>query len=323
MLAKRMRAFALIFTVLALVAASCGEDDGDAGGTTAEPTGETAMEDTGTTGATGETGTAAGYCESATGGDLLSRVCEEGEIRVSTDPAYPPQSSLNEETNEYEGFDIDVATEIATRLGVEVQWETPEWTAITSGGWSDRWDMSVGSMTVTPERAEVLDFTPAYYFTPASVAVHADNTSVQDISTDLDGARVGVCGGCTYDLFLQKTLEIPGYTFDFIIDDAQIQTYNTDTTAIRDLSLGDGVRLDAVISALPTLEGAVDAGEPIKVVGDPVFYEPLAVAFDKGAPVDATSLFEAVSAIVEEMHMDGTLTDLSMEWYGTDLTQAQ
>lgn len=323
MLAKRMRAFALIFTVLALVAVSCGEDEPENGaGTTGEPTGETAME-TGSTGATGETGSAAGYCETATEGDLLSRVCEEGVIRVSTDPAYPPQSSLNEDTNEWEGFDIDVATEIANRLGVEVEWETPDWTAIISGGWSDRWDMSVGSMTVTPERAEVLDFTPAYYYTPASVAVHADNTSVQDLSTDLDGARIGVCGGCTYDFFLQKTLEIPGYTFDFIIDDAQIQTYNTDTTAIRDLTLGDGVRLDAAISALPTLEGAIDAGEPIKVVGDPVFYEPLAVAFDKGAPQDTTSLVEAVSAIVEEMHMDGTMTEYSMTWYDTDLTQAQ
>jgi polar amino acid transport system substrate-binding protein len=216
-----------------------------------------------------------------------------------------------------------VANEIASRLGVEVQWETPEWTAITSGGWSDRWDMSVGSMTVTAERDEVLFFSPAYYYTPAAVAVHADNTTVQDLTTDLDGATIGACGECTYDVWLQGNLNIPGYTFDYFVDNPVIETYNTDTTAIRDLTLGDGIRLDAVISALPTLEGAVDAGEPIKVVGDPVFFEPLAVAFDKGAPLDTASLFEAVSAIVEEMHMDGTLTDYSMTWYGTDLTQAQ
>ena len=46
-------------------------------------------------------------------------------LTVSTDPPYPPQSSLNEQTGEYEGFDIDVATEIANRLGVDVAWETP------------------------------------------------------------------------------------------------------------------------------------------------------------------------------------------------------
>ena len=57
--------------------------------------------------------------------DLLAEICEKGTLTVSTDPAYPPQSSLNEQTGEYEGFDIDVATEIANRLGVDVAWEAP------------------------------------------------------------------------------------------------------------------------------------------------------------------------------------------------------
>jgi len=299
-------ALALVFA-MALVAAACGEDeDGGANGETAA---------TGTTGATGET--------AAGGDDLLARVMEDGVIRVSTDPAYPPQSFLNDETGEYEGFDIDVATEIATRLGVDVQWEAPSWDVIIAGGWNDRWDMSVGSMTVTPERAEALWFTPAYYYTPASVAVHADNTSVQDLSTDLDGKKIGVCGGCTYDYFLQKTLEIPGYTFDFIIDDANIVTYDTDSTAVQDLTLGDGVRLDAVISSITVLQGAIDKDKPIKIVGDPVFYEPLAVAFDKSSQLDPSSLLEQVSAIVDEMHADGTLSDLSMKWFKTDYTIAQ
>jgi polar amino acid transport system substrate-binding protein len=301
---------------LALVATACGDDEG--GGTTgAEPTG---AEPTGATATGATTPTTEGGCASATEGDLLSEICAAGVIRVSTDPAYPPQSELNQETGEFEGFDIDVATEIATRLGVEVQWEEPSWELITAGGWNDRWDMSVGSMTVTTERAQVLDFSPAYYFTPASVAVHVDNTTITDTETDLDGATIGVCGGCTYDLFLQKTLDIPGYTFDFVIDDATIVTYDTDSTAIQDLSLGDGARLDAAISATPTLERAIERDRPIKIVGDPIFYEPLAVAFDRSSSLDTASLVEAVSAIIEEMHADGTLTDLSMTWYGVDLT---
>jgi len=321
MLAKRVRTALLILVTLSLVAVACGSDDGDGGetGSTTGTTTATTGTETGTTG--GTTGAAESACAGATGGDLLQRVCEEGVIRVSTDPAYPPQSELNED-GEFEGFDIDVATEIATRLGVDIQWETPEWTAITSGGWSDRWDMSVGSMTVTAERDEVLFFSPAYYFTPAAVAVHADNTTIQDVTSDLDGARIGVCGECTYDAWLQGNLNIPGYTFDYFVDNPVIETYNTDTTAIRDLTLGDGIRLDAVISALPTLEGAIDSGEPIKIVGDPVFYEPLSVAFDRGSALDATSLVAAVGSIIEEMHADGTMSDLSMTWYGTDLTVA-
>ncbi|MGH8928206.1 MAG: transporter substrate-binding domain-containing protein, partial [Acidimicrobiia bacterium] len=165
----------MTFLLIALLGSACGGSTGETAATT-------------TSGAT-ETTAAAG------GSDLLAQILADGEIAVSTDPAYPPQSELNPTTNEYEGFDIDVANEIASRLGVTVRWETPAWEAIVAGNWQDRWHMSVGSMTVTTERAEVLDFAPAYYFTPASVAVHADNTTIIDTENALDSATIGVCGG--------------------------------------------------------------------------------------------------------------------------------
>ena len=108
-------------------------------------------------------------CDSGDVDGHLAEVCEAGVIVVSTDPAYPPQSFLNDE-GEYEGFDIDVAMEIAQRLGVEVEFTDPTFDAVVAGTWSDRWDMSVGSITVTEERTEVLDFTQPYYFTPAQMA---------------------------------------------------------------------------------------------------------------------------------------------------------
>ena len=137
--------------------------------------------------------------------DLLAEICEKGVLTVSTDPAYPPQSSLNDQTGEYEGFDIDVATEIANRLGVDVAWEAPSWDVITAGSWNGRWDTTVGSMTPTNDRQEVLYFTEPYNYTPAVVVVPADDSSVTDLSTDLDGKKIGVCSGCTYDQFLTKT----------------------------------------------------------------------------------------------------------------------
>ncbi len=266
-----------------------------------------------------------GACAQADGSDdLLAEICDRGVLTVSTDPAYPPQSSLDKKTQEYVGFDIDVATEIAERLGVEVAWEAPSWDVITSGGWNDRWQMSVGSMTPTNDRQEVLHFSEPYYYTPAVVVVHEDNTSVSDVATDLDGAKIGVCSGCTYEQFLDKSLEIEGFTFDFVIDDAEISGYDTDTTALQDLSLGDGTRLDAVITSLTTAQGYVDSGKPVKIAGDPVFYEPLAVAIDKKASADPAAFVDAVDTIVGDMHDDGTLTDFSKQWYdGTDLTVQQ
>jgi len=294
-----------ILLLTALVVGACGGGDAATTTNTSADTGTTA--DPGTTAAAG-------------GDDLLAQILADGEIVVSTDPAYPPQSELNPTTNEYEGFDIDVANEIASRLGVTVRWETPAWESIVSGSWQDRWQMSVGSMTVTSERAAVLDFAPAYYYTPAAVAVHADNTTISNTETDLDGTTIGVCGGCSYDFFLQKTLEIPGYTFNFVIDDAEIVTYDTDSTAVADLAIGDGDRLDAAISSLTVFEGAIADGVPIKVVGDPIFYEPLAAAFDKSSSLDGTSLVDRVSEIVNEMHADGTMSELSMKWFGVDYT---
>ena len=95
-------------------------------------------------------------------GGLLDKVLKAGKIVMSTDPQYPPQSSLKTDGT-YEGFDIDVGTEIAKRLGVEIAFETPSWDALTAGAWAERWDFSVGSMTITSQRQEVLDFSDPYY----------------------------------------------------------------------------------------------------------------------------------------------------------------
>jgi polar amino acid transport system substrate-binding protein len=300
--------FSLIAALLALLAtllAACGDDD-SSGNASDDPGGSDE-----TTAATGD-----GACAGDVDG-LLAEVCEKGVLTVSTDPAYPPQSSLNEQTGEYEGFDIDVATEIATRLGVDVAWEAPSWDVITAGSWNGRWDTTVGSMTPTNDRQEVLYFTQPYNYTPAVVVVGADNGDVSDLSTDLDGKKIGVCAGCTYEQFLNKELAIEGYEFDFVIDDAEVSGYDTDTTALQDLANG---RLDAVITSVTTAQGYIDAGNPVQIVGDPVFYEPLAVGFDKSSDPSSESLYEAVDAIVGEMHEDGTLTGFSEEWYGLDLT---
>jgi polar amino acid transport system substrate-binding protein len=297
-------------TACALLLVGCGDAETDTSGG-----------DGGTAQAAGDENVCAGT--DATD-DLLAQICEEGVLTVSTDPAYPPQSRYVPKKDLYEGFDIDVATEIATRLGVDIAWETPSWDVITAGGWNGRWDLSVGSMTPTNDRQEVLDFSPPYYYTPAVVVVHADNDSVQDLTTDLDGKKVGVCSGCTYEQFLDKSLDIKGFTFDFVVDDPTIRGYDTDTTALQDLALGDGTRLDAAITSSTTAQGYVDEGNPVKVVGDPVFYEPLSVAMDKSSELDGATLVDAVGTIVEEMHEDGTLSELSKKWYdGLDLTVQQ
>jgi len=252
-------------------------------------------------------------------GETLDRVMKTKTLTMSSDAEYPPQSFLND-ANQMDGFDVDVGKEIAKRMGAELKIVTPSWDIITAGSWGGRWDMSVGSMTPTKKRAEVLNFPAVYYYTPAAFAVHKDS-KISSLA-EINGKVIGTCGGCTYDAYLLKDLVIdaegtPPFTYD--VTAGEIKTYETDTNAFDDLRLGDGVRLDAAFSALPTIQEAIKNGYPLKVIGKPAFYEPLSVATDKGDPD-----FDAkITAIVAEMKKDGTLKALSEKWYGVDLTNVK
>ncbi|CAB1055424.1 hypothetical protein D1BOALGB6SA_157 [Olavius sp. associated proteobacterium Delta 1] len=255
------------------------------------------------------------------GDDVLSEILAAGVIKVSTDANYAPQSFLNDK-GELEGFDISVAKEVAKRLGVKVEFVTPDWDLITAGKWGKRWDLSIGSMTPTVERMNALHFTMPYYSTPAQFAVHKDNTTIKSLK-DLAGKHIGVGTETTYDRYINKDLELVGVKIEYQDWSAgKITTYPTDANAVEDLALGDGVRIDALITAKPTVFEAMKTGCgggcPLKMLGDPVFYEVLSFALDKSRP-NSESLLKKLNEILTSMYKDGTLEDLSMQFYGQSL----
>ena len=246
-------------------------------------------------------------------GEALDRIMAAGTLKVATDANWAPQSFIND-NNEMDGFDVDVAREIAKRMGVEVEFVTPSWDIITAGRWNGRWDLSVGSMTPTLSRAEVLTFPGVYYFTPASIAVHKD--SPFETIADLNGKAVGAGTATTFELYLQHDLQIdaegvPAFEYQLT---AENKSYKDSTAAMDDLRLGDGVRLNGMVGSLPAILSAIEANYPLRVLGDPVFYEPLALAIDKGDD----ELNDKLAAMLEEMKADGTLSALSVKWYGID-----
>ena len=148
-------------------------------------------------------------CSAGGGGtaeqDMLDRIKANGVIRVATDSNYAPQSFLKPDGTA-EGFDIDVANEVAKRLGVTAEFQYPQWSVIEGGNWADRFDISVGSMTVTAPRLDIFDFTQPYYYTPAQMSVLTDSGI-----TTLEGlAGKVICTGeaTTYWQWLQGTLEL-------------------------------------------------------------------------------------------------------------------
>lgn len=251
-------------------------------------------------------------------GEILDTVNENKMLIVGTNSDYRPNAFLGDD-NQLQGFDIDVSREVAKRLGVNVKFVTPGWEIMTAGRWVGRWHMVVGSMTPTKSRAEVLDFPAVYYFTPASFAVHKDAKSNK--ISDLNGKVIGVVSTSTYHRYLEKNLSIDALgtpKFEYQVTPGDIRLYG-DVNEFDDLSLGEGVRLDAIIQSVPVINQAISKGLPVRALGKPVFYEPLAIAIDKG---DAEFGSE-ISNIVDQMKADGTLAKLSLKWHGTDYVTVQ
>lgn len=256
----------------------------------------------------------------AVAGPILDKVLKTKTLVAAYSPGWPPIAYLDE-NNQLIGFDVDVGREIAKRLGVKLETVTVSWEFIEAGRWGGRWDIAVGSMTPTLPRSKVLDFPGVYWYTPSSFAVHADNKTIQTLS-DLQGKKIGVCGGCSTEDYMKGILRFAidgGSPVSFSVRSNQLRSYDSEGAYLDDLKLGDGVRLDAVLSNLPTLIEAAKT-QPLRIITPPAFFEPLAIAVDKGDP----EFTARISQIIRDMHADGTLSTLSKKWFdGQDLTKPQ
>ncbi len=229
---------------------------------------------------------------------------------------FPPVAFLDPVTGELAGFDVDVTRAIATRLKVGVKLVTPSWDMTVAGHWADRFDIAVGSMTPSRDRMRVLDFPAVYYRWPVAFAVHKDAANITRIE-DLAGRKIGLCSACSAEAWFDGTLSL----MEPVAAPPRIKmikvVYEGEGTAFDDLRLGAGKRLDAVLSNRPTIEAAIAKGYPFRLLSPDAFYEPLAIAIDKGDVEFSRTLAQAVA----DLRQDGTLTRLSLRWFGADLTR--
>jgi polar amino acid transport system substrate-binding protein len=268
--------------------------------------------------------------------DLLEAIQQRGYILVSTDPNYEPQSFLNTEgqrpddtkcpsdaltTAEMQGFDVDVAKAIGDHLGVETCFATPSWDAITAGNWADKWDVSVGSMTITTARQQILDFSVPYYYTPAVIAVRADS-GIADLA-GLEGQALCVGTATTYEQWLNHDMEGLGLPESSIYAEAPNVTVvplETDQECAQAIAAG---REDFVgyVTSETVVDANIAADFPVVKLGSPVYSENLAAAFDKSSSLSTETLRAEVDELFNAMHGDGRLSELSNQWFDVDLTQ--
>lgn len=271
----------------------------------------------------------------ATPVDKIAEIQARGTLVIATDPDYTPQSRLIVDSkrsddskceptqyvaSQFEGFDVDMAKELASRLGVEACFVTPPWSQLVAGSWGDNWDVHIGSVAITFERMKNLYFSQPYYATPTVLLVHEENTSYKN-PEDLSGKRIGICAGCTFEAYLNGTLEIPGEKIDYRIQNAQVTAYASEDPAIQALSLGDGAELDAVMTILPKARAAVDSGAPVRILDGPVLFTYASLTLDRASERDQQRLLTEINRIIDEMHASGKLKELSLYHQGVDLTQ--
>ena len=216
-----------------------------------------------------------------------SEILARGKLVIAADAVYPPNSELlpnatraadtrcsriEYTANEFTGYKIAVAVEIARRLGVEPCFVTPTRTEIISGNWADRWDIHIGSLAITPERMRVMYFTQPYYAGPVSLFVNKNNTTYVKPG-DLSVKKVCVCAGCILEHYLEGTRVLPGQLIDFAITNATIVAYDNEASALSDLAYGDGVKLDGVLTNQPLGEDAIKNGMAVRLLGSAVFYD--------------------------------------------------
>ena len=267
--------------------------------------------------------------------DKLAEIFARGTLIVATDADYAPQSKLLKgispavntkcepaqyTANQFEGFDVEVAVEIAMHLGVEPCFVTPPWSQLIAGNWGDNWDIHVGSVGITFDRMKVLYFSQPYYATPTVVLIHKENTTYK-VPEDLSGRRIGVCVGCTFEEYLKGALRMPGENITYRIHNARIIGYENEDPAIEDLSLGDGVKLDAVITLLPIAEEAISSEIPVKIMSEPLLFSFASVTMDRSSKRDVVSLLNKINVFIKELHNTGLLIQMSEKYQGHDLTR--
>jgi polar amino acid transport system substrate-binding protein len=280
--------------------------------------------------------TACGGAAEAPADNLLDAIKQRGYIMVSTDPNYEPQSFLNTQgkrpsdtkcpsdaltTAEMQGFDVDVAKAVGEGLGVETCFATPDWDIITAGSWADKWDVSVGSMTVTTARQKILDFSVPYYYTPAMIAVRAD-AGIGSLA-DLEGQALCVGTSTTYEFWLSNDMEglgLPESSIYATAPNVTVVPLPTDQECAQAIAAG---REDFVgyVTSDTVVNANIAAGFPVVKLGSAVYSEDLAAAFDKSSTLPTATLRAEVDKIFNAMHSDGRLSALSVQWLGEDLTK--
>ena len=248
-----------------------------------------------------EVSTEIGTGESAD--DLLAQIKERGSIIVAMEGTWAPWT-YHDENDDLVGYDVEVAQNIAEKLGVEVEFVEGAWDGLLAGLDAGRYDIMVNGVGVTDERAEKYNFSTPYAYNKTAVIVRGDYDEISSME-DLNGKKTANTISSTYA--------------------AQAEAYGATVTGVDDLNqtieLLLSKRIDATLNAEVVFNDYKkehpDSNIKIATYSDQV--EEIAIPIRKGD--DTVTLLEAVNDALDEMAKDGTLTEMSEKYFGIDISK--
>ena len=235
--------------------------------------------------------------------DLLETIQERGTIIVGLEGDWAPWSYVDE-NDELTGYDVEVAKAIADKLGVEIQIVPGEWDGLFAGMDAGRYDMVVNGVEVTEERADKYDFSTPYAYIRTALIVKGDNDSIKTFE-DLKGKKTANSIASTY----MNLAESYGAT-----------CYGV-STLDETLTMVLQGRVDATLNAIVSFTDymAQHPDSNLKVVATTEDASNVAIPMRKGD--ETASLREAVNKAIDELREDGTLSELSIRFFGEDISK--
>ena len=238
-------------------------------------------------------------------GDLLARIQAKGELVIATEGTWAPWT-YHDEDDKLVGFDVEVATKIAEKLGVKATFVETEWDGIFAGIDSERYDIAANGVEITDERAEKYDFSTPYGYIRTALIVKGDNEDIKSFE-DLKGKSTANSIASTYMTLAESYgasavgVDSLDQTLDLVLSGRVDATLNAEVSYYDYLK----VHPDANLKVVALTEEASFVSIPVR----------------KGE--DSASFLEAVNKAIEELRASGELAEISIKYFGSDITAAQ
>lgn len=232
--------------------------------------------------------------------DLYSSIKKEGVLNIGTEGTYPP-FTFHDKSNKLTGFDVDIAREVAKRLGVKAEFKETQWDGMFAGLDAKRFDMIANEVGIQPDRVKKYDFSNPYIESGAVLIVNKDNKNIKSFN-DLKGKKAAQSLTSNYGKLAKskgaELLGVEGFTQAVSL----IETNRVDATVNDKLSFLDYKKQHT--------------NSPIKIVDSENDLSKSGLMFRKGNE----KLVEAVNKALKDMKADGTYTKISNKWFGEDVS---